>query len=86
MRALKVYGGAFDGTYRYIVAARSQKAACEALNVAGLPLSLYAFREYGRETGNDTEIELAMRAPGAVFRTDAHQREYYPYPPVKGEG
>lgn len=50
---------------RAIVAAPSQKAAAEAFGV-----SLHEFRNYGGETGNAGEIEVATSDPGVVYWSD----------------
>lgn len=63
--ALKVFGGlTFVGgkQVRTIVAAKSQKAAAEAVGI-----SLGEFRNYWAETGNDQELEIALPQPGIVF-------------------
>lgn len=64
--SLKVFGGdMFNHQHkqvRTIVAAHTQK---EAAKLTGL--SLYYFREYWCETGNDDELSIALSAPGIVF-------------------
>lgn len=47
---------------RAIVAARTQKAAAEALGMSASHL-----RNYGSDTGNEIEIAQAMTKPGTVF-------------------
>jgi len=69
-RALKVYGGCFDGTTRQIVAAPTKKAAAEALE-----LSMYHFNGYGGETGNARELEVALSDPGKPFSAPVSGRE-----------
>jgi hypothetical protein len=64
---LKVYGGAFDGTNRIIVAAKSWKEAHRAFTDAGVRLSLYALKMYGTITSNPIEVDLATSKPGVVF-------------------
>jgi len=59
---MRVWGGCFDGTTRQIVAAKTKKAAAEALGV-----SLYHFNNYGGETGNDLEVSVAMQCPGTPY-------------------
>lgn len=67
MMTLKVFGGLMPGRgraqVRTIVAAKSQ---AEAARLLGLSLS-YA-RNYWSGTSNDTEIAVAMSAPGTVFQ------------------
>lgn len=62
MSKLKVYGVNYDGRTRRIVAATSQKKAAELTGV-----SFYSFSNYGCETGNKEEIEIAMKNPGTVW-------------------
>jgi hypothetical protein len=66
-RKLKVYGGCFDGATRQIVAAPTKKAAAEALEV-----SVYHFNEYSCETGNLTELSVALADPGKPFSAPAN--------------
>ena len=61
-KALKVWGGCFDGLTRQIVAAPTKKAAAEALKQ-----SLYHFNIYGCETGNGVEMRTALAEPGVPF-------------------
>lgn len=70
---LKVYGCNEDGRYRAIVAATSQKAAAELIGI-----SVNHLREYGSQTGNAKEIEIAMRRPGMVWRRHM-SRPHYPW-------
>lgn len=67
-RKLKVYGGTYDGRNRVIVAAPNRADALRALNAAGHQMSMHGFREYGSETGNAHEIDVAATSPGTVFR------------------
>lgn len=56
-------GGANGGKQvRAIVAAPSQRKAAELLE-----MSLYEFRLYAAETGNQIEIQTATSAPGQIF-------------------
>lgn len=59
---MKVFGVNYDGRSRRIVAAKTKKEAAQRLGV-----SLHQFRNYGCQTGNQEEIELAMREPGVVW-------------------
>lgn len=62
---LKVFGGLTFNKgkqRRTAIAARSKKAAVDALGV-----SPSYFREYWMETGNDDELKLALSQPGTVF-------------------
>ena len=59
---LKVYGIGWMGRTRRIVATTSKKKAAELIGT-----SQYHFSEYGCETGNKREVELAMSKPGTVF-------------------
>lgn len=58
---MKVWGISL-GRNRSIVAAPNQKAAAAALDI-----SLYLFRQYASDTGNDEELALATAEPGQVF-------------------
>ena len=58
---MKVYGITL-GRNRSIVAARSTVAAAKAFDI-----STYLAKTYACETGNEEEIELAMKEPGQVF-------------------
>ena len=58
-----MYGVNLDGAYRGIVAATSMTAAAKIL---GLPA--HTARQYGGETGNAKEIEIAMREPGIAYK------------------
>jgi hypothetical protein len=76
---IKVYGMMFQRgpkQVRTIVAARSQKAAVEALNAAGLPVSLHLFRTYSAETGNKTELATATEEGVVYYAPDRHGSEY----------
>lgn len=64
--AMKVWGGCFDGTTRHIVAAKTKKAAAEALGV-----TLYSLNGWAAETGNDLELATALAEPGVVFSAPA---------------
>lgn len=61
-RKLKVYGSNHYGFERRIVAATSMKAAAALLGQTYSRL-----REYGSETANKEEVELAMKEPGKVW-------------------
>lgn len=78
MAALKVFGatttpsrqwGAQTRQVRVIVAATSQRAAVEALNAAGLRITLGEMRTYWSQTGNDHELAAAT-VPGQVLWAD----------------
>lgn len=67
---LKRWGGgvSIKGTHvRIVVAEYTQKAAVVRLKALGFNVSLYHFREYFSETGNQTELIAASR-PG-VWRS-----------------
>lgn len=59
---LKIYGTNWCGTHRAIVAARSQKEACELFGC-----SLSDFRDFGSQSSNEEEGELALSSPRTVF-------------------
>lgn len=59
---LKVFGYWGGGSARGIVAAASQRRAAELLGI-----TLDALRQYGCETGNDTEVALCTANPEVVF-------------------
>jgi hypothetical protein len=61
---LKVFGGNWYGKERRVVAARTQKEACEILDITA-----YEFRNHWCESGNEAEIKAALGKPGTVFRT-----------------
>ena len=53
---------------RAVVAAKSQKAAVEAFQAAGLSnLTLHHFRNYGSESANAVEVQVTGSRPGVVF-------------------
>lgn len=55
---------------RFVVRARSQKAAVDLINQAGeRNLTLYFFREYASETGNTTDLAAATE-PGVWRETE----------------
>ena len=66
MKTLKVFGvGSYRsgvGQTREIVAARSMTAAAKLVGV-----SYRQMKDYGSETGNKEECELALSEPGEVF-------------------
>ena len=65
MRKLKVWGGltfAKGTQLRTIVATTTKKRAAEILR-----MSLYEFNNYWSETGNDIELETALKEPEIVF-------------------
>lgn len=66
-------GVAMGRQVRAVIAAPTQKVAAEAFG-----LSLYAFRQYAGETGNQQELAVALSKPGAVFirGLDAYGAEY----------
>jgi hypothetical protein len=83
---MKVYGVAGTGPdgkqARFIVAARSRKAAVEAFQECGYRnMTNHFLTMYGAVSGNPTEIEVATADPGVVFV----QADYYgaPYVPVE---
>lgn len=55
---------------RAIVAAPSQRKAAELLE-----MSLYEFRLYSAETGNQVEIQTATGAPGQIFWLDINAND-----------
>lgn len=63
MKTAKVFGVNLDGKYRGIVCAQTQKDAAELFK-----MSLYNFRQYGCETGNKEEIEIATKEPNIVWK------------------
>lgn len=67
-RELKVYGGCYDGRNRVIVAAPTMKAAHEAVNKALGGVSMYSYRTYTDESGNDVELALCLPSPLTVFQ------------------
>jgi hypothetical protein len=52
---------------REIVAVTSVAAAHRAFNASGVRCSISDVREYGSETGNAEELEVALAEPGVVF-------------------
>ena len=65
MKTMKVFGGlVFRGSrqVRTIVAAKSKTKAAEAVHE-----TLHQFRSYWCETGNATELSIALARPGQVF-------------------
>ena len=75
MRELKVWGGLtfLNGKQvRTIVATRTKKRAAELLN-----LSAFEFREYWTDTGNETELKIALAKPETIFiAEDYHSRVF----------
>ena len=65
---MKVWGGCFDGTTRQIVATKTKKAAAEALG-----LNYNHFNNYASDTGNETELRVALAEPGVVFSAPASE-------------
>jgi hypothetical protein len=59
---MKVFCMNWDGRKERMVAAKSQKAAIEALGT-----TRYHFSQYASETGNQSDIAIATGHPGAVF-------------------
>ena len=59
---LKVIGGNLDGSNRVIVACRSFK---EFGLITGM--GVYHARQRACETGNEEEIQQAMKSPGVAF-------------------
>jgi hypothetical protein len=76
--------GATTRQVRVIVAARSQKAAVEALQEAGARVTVGFLRTYGAVTGNATEVAVATASPGQVFF--AEDRFGSDYLPARNEG
>jgi len=62
---MKVFGVNLDGKSRGIVAAETQKKAAELFKI-----TIYHFREYGCETGNKEEIDLAIKEPYTVYKRE----------------
>jgi hypothetical protein len=68
-KELKVYGGNYDGRNRYIVAARTKKAAWQAFCDHGVPVSSFTtWNKFTSVSGDYTENKLAIPHPGKVFR------------------
>lgn len=66
-------------TCRVIVAAKSQKAAVEALQEHGMRnMTLNHFRMYGSQTWNPGENEIAMSQPGQPFVKADQSRIFNP--------
>ena len=63
MKPLRVWGVGLEGIYRGVVAARSRASAARSLGVRDSYL-----KEYGSETGNKEEIEMAKSREGIPFR------------------
>ena len=65
-RKLKVFGGlTFNNKHkqvRTIVATTTKKRACELLNT-----TMHEFNNYWCETGNETELKIAIASPETVF-------------------
>ena len=83
---MKVYGlttaMSVDGrmqTCRVIVAAKSQKAAVEAFQEHGMRnMTLNHFRNYGSQTWNPGENEIALSQPGQPFVRADHALIFNP--------
>jgi hypothetical protein len=88
-RELKVYGmvimcqpdesaalkmGAFQRQVRAVVAVTTKKAAAEKFGI-----SMNEANSFMAETGNSSEIALAMGKPGQVFAFAPHSRDYDNY-------
>lgn len=73
-KKLKVWSCCADGRNDLIVATTSMKEAAKLMK-----LSLYFFREYASETGNKTQIEIAMSSPGTVFTANLMNTFKYQY-------
>lgn len=71
---MKVFGGTYDGKYRYVVAAKSMTAAIKEFKRIFVATGVGSLRAYGGETGNSEEIEMANKEPGVIFRRNA--RDY----------
>ena len=71
---VKVYGGVYDGRNRLIVAAKSKKAAFEAISRVTYAVSYYYFSQHTSETGNDVELKVALAAPLSVFSASTLNR------------
>jgi len=61
-RKLKVYSTNYGGRAQAVVAAHSQREACDLIGC-----SLSDFRAFGSETGHQESIDKAMSEPGVVF-------------------
>ena len=71
-RKLTVYGGTYDGIHRVIVAALTKRAAYEAIRAAIPSIGSYGtWDNYTSDSGNDTEMSVAMPSPLVVFSCDA---------------
>ena len=80
MRALKVWGGSWDGRSRGIVAARTKKRAVELLAAHYHPMSRHYFDGYWCETGNDMELKIANREGVWVTTNRLMDGSYKPVP------
>lgn len=83
MTRLKVWGvnTSLRGVQaRTLVAARSQKRAVELLAEVGSPVSLHYFREYGSQTWNHGELEIATEEGVWVNIGDYHEALFKRWP------
>jgi len=62
MKKLSVYYVNYNGRSERMVAANNQKVAAMLMNV-----TLSHLRNYGGETGNEENIQIALGSPGTVF-------------------
>lgn len=79
-KQLEVYAGNYDGRDRVMVAAASKRQA-HALMCAALGSMSYASWDSNTEpTGNDAELDLALKFPGVVFsgRDSSPAVRYWP--------
>ncbi|HET8635504.1 MAG TPA: hypothetical protein VFL96_01500 [Acidobacteriaceae bacterium] len=80
----KVYGGTYDGRHRVIVAASSKKAAYAAICKVWPNISYYYWNGYTSDTGNKTELSVALSEPGTVFvAKDDYRHEFAPVRPPR---
>lgn len=76
-KPLKVFGGCFDGSHRWVVAAKSMNAAINIWREYDARLSASYARNHASETGNETECNIALSNPGKVYRCGTHYPKIY---------
>jgi len=67
MRKLKVFGGNLDGITRQIMACYSLKNCADNIKRIQGYCQYYYIKDYWAETGNDNEIEVALKNPFALI-------------------
>ncbi len=84
MSGLKLWGGNVfrlsgstnrSGQRRCLVAAPTKKGAVELLNASGFHVSMFHFRGYFTETGNQRELECLKRGEGVWLWPDVTQHQ-----------